>query len=492
MIEYRPDRRSPHKVKRHEGQLSASFVDQDTAEFQDALWGLWHEQIPALANQPLTIPTSLQARLLDKNGRKTLAPGLLAELLAAHPARAPRATPVAPPSTPETLLFGEFIGEFFPKWAEGRAVASQEGPKAPKTIEDMEEWVNKHLLKVVWVVDPKTGYRLRDANGERRAVGWGADALAWNILADLRPKHFVHLFETMASDGVGREVRRKFRSFLGQGLQQAALEGKYPDELKNPVTALPAPQQSGVRVVRKPMLPTVVELIRADLLELDPIIISGAYRSSRRSVVTPANVPIPVIEGYGQFSADLVEMMAYAALRPGEALGSRVCDYAPEELGADADRYLHVKRRDRDGIIIDGTKSRAFPEKLVHLLGPLPLTLARLTHGRGLNELLLPYPGTTRPMTSGQYRYWRERFFAPIARRHGLGPESDDPYALRHVYATLRLARHDSIFEINQSMGTSLAGKTYGEVKTYYEGKGPLGIDAEIHRARLDAGLSGS
>src|SRR5262249_26507357 len=30
----------------------------------------------------------------------------------------------------------------------------------------------------------------------------------------------------------------------------------------------------------------------------------------------------------------------------------------------------------------------------------------------------------------------------PIARSHGLGAESDDPYALRLIYATLRIAAH--------------------------------------------------
>jgi hypothetical protein len=92
-------------------------------------------------------------------------------------------------------------------------------------------------------------------------------------------------------------------------------------------------------------------------------------------------------------------------------------------------------------------------------------------------------------MTKAEYKYWREHYFAPIARSHGLGPESDDPYALRHIYATLRLAARHSIFEVNKSMGTSLAGTTYGEVEALYQGKGPLDIDAEIAKARKAAGL---
>jgi hypothetical protein len=53
----------------------------------------------------------------------------------------------------------------------------------------------------------------------------------------------------------------------------------------------------------------------------------------------------------------------------------------------------------------------------------------------------------------------------------------------------LRLAAHHSLFEINQSMGTSLAGKTYGVLERLYQGKGLLDIDAAIAKARAAAGL---
>jgi hypothetical protein len=60
--------------------------------------------------------------------------------------------------------------------------------------------------------------------------------------------------------------------------------------------------------------------------------------------------------------------------------------------------------------------------------------------GRRSDGLLFPYPGTDRLWTESEYRNWREDYFVPIARGHGLGSESDDPYALRHIYATLRIA----------------------------------------------------
>ena len=62
--------------------------------------------------------------------------------------------------------------------------------------------------------------------------------------------------------------------------------------------------------------------------------------------------------------------------------------------------------------------------------------------------------------------------------------ESDDPYALRHVYATLRIAAHHPTLYIESSMGTGLVGRVYGGVIRRYEGKGPLDIDREIKTAR--------
>jgi hypothetical protein len=46
----------------------------------------------------------------------------------------------------------------------------------------------------------------------------------------------------------------------------------------------------------------------------------------------------------------------------------------------------------------------------------------------GPDDALFPYPGTDRLWTESEYRNWREAYFVPIARSHGLGSESDDPY----------------------------------------------------------------
>src|SRR5262245_64092485 len=86
MIEYREGRRSPYRVRRRNGALTASFALKAAAELQDALWGRWGGQIPVLADKEPRITTALQARLFNKGARE-LPSTLLAQLLAAHQAR---------------------------------------------------------------------------------------------------------------------------------------------------------------------------------------------------------------------------------------------------------------------------------------------------------------------------------------------------------------------------------------------------------------------
>src|SRR5439155_12750198 len=186
----------------------------------------------------------------------------------------------------------------------------------------------------------------------------------------------------------------------------------------------------------------------------------------------------------GETSADLVEALAYGGFRPGEILAARASDLASDDLG---EKYLRICQRNVDGTIVPGTKSSRYPEKDVFLLGPLSKTLARRAAAAGDDGFLFPYPGTGRLWTESDYRNWREDYFVPIARGHGLGSESDDPYALRHIYATRRIAAHHPTLYIESSMGTGLVGRVYGGVIRRYEGKGPLDVDREIRNARAAA-----
>jgi hypothetical protein len=168
-----------------------------------------------------------------------------------------------------------------------------------------------------------------------------------------------------------------------------------------------------------------------------------------RHFETHHGVPVPPVVGFGQTSADLVEAIAYGGFRPGEILAVLGRHYAPADLGK---QYVHVCQRNVDGEIVRGTKSKRYPEKDVYLLGPLPAIIARRAATVGSDGILFPYPVTHRLWTESEYRNWREDYFVPIARSHGLGSESDDPYALRHIYATLRIAAHHPTLYIESSM----------------------------------------
>jgi hypothetical protein len=490
VIEIREGRRSPYRVRRLEGKLSASFRVKAAAELQDALWARWGEQVPVLVDQAPKLSRPLETRLLSAAGRgREIPPALLASLLAAHPARA---EPGVSSVDDIGLLLGEYVIEFFPKWAEGKVVlrGNSARPKARKTIDIVQDGLHRIVFETRWKRD-EHGWRVRDAEARFVDLGWGEAAAAWIPLRDFDIEHVLALAEKVDAEKIGKEVWRKVRSFLKQLVDYAQLKKDFPRERPNPVTLVAPPPQTGVRLVRKPYPPEIVERIRADFLVLDDIARKGARRARGKRVETPAGVPVPPAPGFARTSADLVEALAYGGFRPGEILAACGRHYAPEDLGAN---YLRVCQRNVDGAIVPGTKSSRYPEKDVFLLGPLSKTLSRRASAAGPDGLLFPYPGTSRLWTESEYRNWREDYFVPIARSHGLGSESDDPYALRHIYATLRIAAHHPTLYIESSMGTGLVGRVYGGVIRRYEGKGPLNIGAEIRAARraaLEAGPTG-
>jgi len=435
-----------------------------------------------LADQVPKLSRALETRLFNGSRGRAISPALLANLLASHPARADLVSSAVDDVGP---LLGEYVVDFFPKWAEGKVIlrGSSAQPKAQKTIDIVQDGLHRIVFETRWERD-EHGWRARDSNGRLIDLGWGEAAAASIPLRDFDIEHVLALAEKVDDEKIGKEIWRKVRSFLKQLIDYAQLKKDFPRERANPVTLVAAPAQAGVRLVRKPYLPEIVEEIRADFLGLEALARSGVRRGRRRKVETPGGVPVPPVAGFAETSADLVEALAYGGFRPGEILGACGRHYAPEDLGA---KYLTICQRNVDGSIVAGTKSSRYPEKDVFLLGPLPKMLARRAAAAGSDGLLFPYPGTERLWTETDYRNWREDYFVPIARSHGLGSESDDPYALRHVYATLRIAAHHPTLYIEGSMGSGLVGRVYGGIIRRYEGKGPLDIDAEIKSARKAA-----
>ena len=156
-------------------------------------------------------------------------PALLASLLAAHPERSsPVPESIADDSGP---LLGEYVVEFFPKWAEGKVTlrGSSAKPKARKTIEIVQEGLHRIVFETRWKRDSH-GWRVRGGDARFIDLGWGKTAAAWIPLRDFDIEHVLALAEKVDDEGIGKEIWRKVRSFLKQLVDYAQLKNDFPRE----------------------------------------------------------------------------------------------------------------------------------------------------------------------------------------------------------------------------------------------------------------------
>lgn len=267
-------------------------------------------------------------------------------------------------------------------------------------------------------------------------------------LRDLTPEVLARFRVDLARAGVGDATIRKTLSIIQGVLQRAVEWHRLP---ANAARAVRKPPQRRARVVDPPS-PFAVERMRAQLRA------GGRLRD-----------------------ATLICLLAYAGLRPGEAL---------------ALEWRHLRERT---VLVEGaialgslaeTKTRQ--TRTVRLLPPLASDLAewRMASGRpGENERI--FPGREgRPWADHDWRNWRRRIFAPVAASVGLG--SARPYDLRHAFCSLLIAEGRSVVEIARQAGHSPAMTldTYGHVIDELEGSERRSAEAVIRDAR-DAVASG-
>jgi integrase len=134
--------------------------------------------------------------------------------------------------------------------------------------------------------------------------------------------------------------------------------------------------------------------------------------------------------GRGRFDgATLLSLLAYAGLRPEEAL---------------ALQWRHVRERTLliEQAVSDGElkgRKTGRPPRTVDLLRPLKQDLAewRLACGRPPDDDFLPVGSNRGPWRDHDYRNWRGRHFEPAATAAGL--PSPRPYDPRHSFASLLL-----------------------------------------------------
>jgi integrase len=225
-------------------------------------------------------------------------------------------------------------------------------------------------------------------------------------LRQITPEVVANLRADLDAADVGPATVRRALFVLQSVMRLAALQSKVQS---NPVKVVGKPRYDR-RLVR-PLTPETVERIRAQLSQRD---------------------------------ATLVSLLAYAGLRPGEALALT--------WGCIRRRTILVER----SIVLGqekGTKTNA--TRTVRLLGPLGQDLAewRLACGRPSGDAyILPRPDRA-PWRDTDYRNWRKRKFAPAARVAGL--ESARPYDLRHSFVSLLIQEGLSVVEVARQAGHS-------------------------------------
>ena len=263
-------------------------------------------------------------------------------------------------------------------------------------------------------------------------------------LRDLSPRLIAEFRADLEAHGIGPEAIRKTMAML-QGILQRAVE--WERLRSNPARVVRKPSKRRQRAV-VPFSPATVEQMRAVLLE------SNQLRD-----------------------ATLVSILAYAGLRPQEALALT--------WGHIRERTLLVEQAVSDGAL-KGQKTGK-PPRAVTLLSPLRHDLAewRLAQGRPPASAYV-FPATDgEPWREHDWRNWRRRVFRATAEACGI--ESSRPYDLRHSFASLLIhERRLSIVEIARQLGhnPNVCLSTYAHVMAELDESRGVSAEEQILSAR--------
>jgi integrase len=180
--------------------------------------------------------------------------------------------------------------------------------------------------------------------------------------------------------------------------------------------------------------------------------------------------------------AALLSVLAYAGLRPGEALGLRWGDIR--------EQTILIQRSVSLGEEAD-TKTRQ--HRTVRLLVPLAADLRgwRMAADRPGDDQLV-FPGKDgQPWTQAAYQSWRRRAFRRATQAAGLAHAR--PYDLRHSFASLLLHEARSVINVARQLGhdARLTLTRYGHVMDELEDTPRIEAEAAIAAARRKVGQDG-
>ncbi len=155
-----------------------------------------------------------------------------------------------------------------------------------------------------------------------------------------------------------------------------------------------------------------------------------------------------------QRDATMISVLAYAGLRPGEALALRWGDVR--------DNTLLIER----ALSLGGEEdTKTTKHRTVRLLAPLKQDLAewRLASGRPADDALVFPNYNDEPWTEAAYQSWRRRAFR---RATAAADTKATPYTLRHSFASLLLHEGRSVIYVARQLGhdARLTLTRYGHV----------------------------
>ncbi len=224
--------------------------------------------------------------------------------------------------------------------------------------------------------------------------------------------------------------------------------------------------------------------VESERIGRNPVrIVRKVRRAPRREVRPLAPVTVEKLRSVSHDrDAALISVLAYAGLRPQEALA--LC------WGHVRDRTLLVERAVSLGELKD-TKTRA--HRTVRLLTPVQedlLAWRRCCGETGDGVLVFPGPHG-RPFTKTDWDNWRRRAFDRACRAIGL--QGARPYDLRHSFASLLLHEGRSVMYVARQLGhdARLTLSTYGHVIDELDDSPQIPAEDAIRAARSGSCVTG-
>lgn len=252
--------------------------------------------------------------------------------------------------------------------------------------------------------------------------------------------------------GGGQVAVRKALTLLGAILQRAAEGGRLQT---NPARLVRKPRIAKSAEVQ-PLAPRQVEAIRRAMLDPEPIYVAASTEGQRQRKAHTQ--PAPGTPQSRLRDATLVSVLAYAGLRPAEAL-----------------RLTWGSVREAT-LLVEAPKTNS--ARTVRLLGPLAADLKawRLASGRPSDKRLI-FPAVD--LDRWRARQWKRALDTA---------QVDDatPYTLRHSFASLLIAEGRSVIYVARQLGhgAQLTLGTYGHVIEELEGVENVTAEAAIEAAR--------